>query len=357
MKTKLELIKNYPIESLKNWGDYFGYPENICKEMTDMTDCDWQNAKIGVLDDFGFQMIRYLINIKKVPLQNIYFLVSENDETKVELMKKWYSNFVENEISSIYNINMSFDLIIANPPYGQNATLAKDIITSILNSGPKQTVLLMPLSGFKFFKKYDWLKEVTFLKENPFGDATFTSDLTISLFEKNANKIKNYEDLNKMNHPETFKWIEVNAKYPSPIEYWEYKTFSSSHMTLEETKEYGKKFDRDRLFIQTSRNAYDNVHSRNGGAFDIEFNLKGADLTVSDQYLILFKSKIEKDNFCKWYYETAWSDKNALIRRLLKMISQTCGVRLIEMIPHVDWSRSWTDEEILKELGLPEDFL
>ena len=82
MKTKVDLIKNYPIESLKNWGDYFGYPENICKSMTDMVGdaFNWKGAKIAVLDDFGFQMIRYLMNAKKVPLQNIYFLVSEGDE-------------------------------------------------------------------------------------------------------------------------------------------------------------------------------------------------------------------------------------------------------------------------------------
>ena len=33
------------------------------------------------------------------------------------------------------------------------------------------------------------------------------------------------------------------------------------------------------------------------------------------------------------------------------------GEGYLELFPQVDWSRSWTDKEILKELGLPEDFL
>jgi len=144
MKTKLELIKNYPVESLKNWGDYFGYPEAICEKMTDMvSDVDWANSKIAVLDDFGFQMINFLINTKKVPLQNIYFLVSEVDENKIDLMKKWYSVFVENEVLSVYNINnMSFDLIIANPPYAKNTYI--DILEAIKTTNPKQITFLCP---------------------------------------------------------------------------------------------------------------------------------------------------------------------------------------------------------------------
>lgn len=146
MKTKIELIKNYPVESLKNWGDYFGYPEAICKSMIDIAGTtDWQNAKIAVLDDFGFQMINYLINTKKVPLQNIHFLVSESDEAKVELMKKWYSVFLENEISSVYNINNMFDLIIANPPYGASthAKIAKALMDI---KSAKEYIFLCPTS-------------------------------------------------------------------------------------------------------------------------------------------------------------------------------------------------------------------
>lgn len=137
MKTRLELIKNYPIEALKNWGEYFGYPEGICKEMTDMVDCDWLNTKIGILDDFGFQMINFLIKVKNVPLQNIYFLVSEEDPVVFEKINKWYSNFVENEILQIYNINdMSFDLIIANPPFERSlhAKILQSVYCSCKNS-------------------------------------------------------------------------------------------------------------------------------------------------------------------------------------------------------------------------------
>jgi len=32
MKTKIELIKNYPVESLKNWGDYLGILKSFVKK-------------------------------------------------------------------------------------------------------------------------------------------------------------------------------------------------------------------------------------------------------------------------------------------------------------------------------------
>lgn len=148
MKTKLELIKNYPTEALKNWGDYYGYPEVICKYLTDMAGSafNYQNAKIAVLDDYGFQLTNYLIKVKNVPLQNIYFILSEEDETKVELMKKWYSNFIENEIFSyVYINNMTFDRIIGNLPY-KASTHAK-IAKFLMDKGiAREYVFLCPTS-------------------------------------------------------------------------------------------------------------------------------------------------------------------------------------------------------------------
>lgn len=118
MKTKLELIKNYPIEDLKNWGEYDGYSRSHLQKMADMVSStfNWQAAKIAVLDDFAFQLTNFLIEKKNVPLQNIYFLVSEEDENRAEVMKKWYSALLENEVLSCYHIvkDVSFDLIITN---------------------------------------------------------------------------------------------------------------------------------------------------------------------------------------------------------------------------------------------------
>ena len=60
----------------------------------------------------------------------------------------------------------------------------------------------------------------------------------------------------------------------------------------------------------------------------------------SARYFILKDAK-EKKNAVDWFYGS---------KLFLKGIPNSC-------FPHVDWSKSWTDQEILAEIGLPEDFL
>lgn len=214
MKTKLELIRNYPIEALKNWGDYFGYPEAVCKNMVDMaTATDWQNAKIAVLDDFGFQMIKYLIKVKNVPLQNIYFLVSEEDEFKVELMRKWYSNFLENTTIQTYNIDMSFDLIIANPPFDRSlhAKILQSIYSTCKNS---KIVYLCPDSLLSGMSRNcinarkcteEALSEYKFLGPVDFGGAKPVVSLFV--FDLHSAKKKTFEDCRNSKRSEEEKSI------------------------------------------------------------------------------------------------------------------------------------------------------
>ena len=57
----------------------------------------------------------------------------------------------------------------------------------------------------------------------------------------------------------------------------------------------------------------------------------------------------EKENIINWWYNS-------------KIASKLCwGLKKQSFgrgyLPRVDWSHPWTDAEILKELGLPEDFL
>ena len=369
MKTKLELIKNYPIESLKNWGDYFGYPESICEKMTDMVDStDWQNAKIGVLDDFGFQMIRYLINVKKVPLQNIYFLVSEEDETKVELMKKWYSNFIENEIFSIYNINMSFDLIIANPPYGLSNSIAKKIIPVLLEKA-KDVVVLVPKNTYKSKALWEKVAKINVIKENVFEDAS-VQNLTIAKLSKGNSNELDFEELILTEKQKVLrKAIKAyNTVHPTKLirkvpfgNKIDPKTYKIGEVTLEDAIKQG------RIFANTVWTPLDGVHTNQ--AHDWVCNLQNKwpkeyfdKMPVN---LTLFPNKQERDNFSKWWYSCLEKEQGKKLRRgltnacldLIRDCRSANGEGYLELFPQVDWSKSWTDAEILKEIGLQEDFL
>ena len=383
MKTKIELIKNYPIESLKNWGDYFGYPEAICKSMVNMAGTtDWQNAKIGVLDDFGFQMINYLINVKKVPLQNIYFLVSEEDEAKVELMKKWYSCFLENEVLTIYNIDNMFDLIIANPPYGKQGTLSIPLINTFLKMHDKDMCILAPLNNFskggflKFAKEIKYIEEQVFdveicelccAKLNRNFEGTFNKkdivlkgkqlQLANALLQYNKTHEKHWEKLTGFNRFDPEKKLSTSQNW---------KGFCKKDDTNLNA------YNEGRVFMSTTWTPSNGVH-KDKESWDFKCNFEhiypfgiGA-RPKTDRILdaFVFETKEEKDNFQNWWYSCLDGEiynKNSLCNCILhiieKAVSRSAGSEgYLTYFPNLDWSRSWTDQEILKELGLPEDFL
>ena len=357
MKTKLELIKNYPIDALKNWGEYFGYPEIICKEMIDMVDCNWQKAKIAVLDDFGFQMVNFLIKVKNVPLQNIYLLVSEEDPIVFEKINKWYSNFIENKIFQIYNINdMSFDLIIANPPYHNR--LYKSII-EVCHKYAKETCVLCP-----------W-EFVDHKVEKRFQDFI---DRNLSALEKIDNSKREFFDIGKDNlgivclgeKRLNLKDFQTNRSYKSKvtdllIQYNEDKNNFKVYVQPNRNPDKFKgKLNTANCFAKACRGGF-HFGGRN---FDYIFNttkdpkiiFSGEDGLKIGQDIILLdlENSNKKANLVKWIYNSKLA--LFLVEEGLKDSRTTLG-SFQTLIPFVDWSKSWTDQEILKEIGLPEDFL
>ena len=362
MKTKVELIKNYPVESLKNWGDYFGYPEAICKKMISMTDCDWQNAKIAVLDDFGFQMINFLMNVKKVPLQNIHFLVSEGDEAKVELMKQWYSCFLENEVFSIYNINNMFDLIIANPPYGYASTLAIPI-TKMCMKQSHEVVCLAPLKAFRGPEVepfVEFLENIGNL-EDYFTDATLSN---ICITHITPGRIYERDFFRTYILTKKQQQIQQAIDDYNNSHSFSYKAQSNIIGPEFYEKLYLPNFEK--IFLITWRGEGDGVHKKGGK--DMMHNLEGkiTECVGGSASGLMFKTKQERDNFAKWWYSCNEKrdnkDKIGLTNFLLDLICAFAGGGgrmkfYFENFPAIDWSHPWTDTEILKELGLPEDFL
>lgn len=388
MKTKLELIKNYPIDALKNWGDYFGYPEVICKEMTDMVDCDWQNSKIAVLDDFGFQMINFLIKVKNVPLQNIFFLVSETDEAKVELMKKWYSNFVENEISSVYNIDNMFDLILANPPYGKSSSISREIVNKISEMQTfASAVVLAPLNTFSNVTNH--LRTISFIGnvsdyfeaacpnlcmaflswfklekvnnvnvKQPFTDA----EKKEKFLNKDFEGVKKYLHI-KGSDLDLYKAIQKYNKSHKPF----YKELLQ--MLYASNKKRYSHIPESLIFVVPIWNPADGVHCSDSedwahNRFNKPIDWREA---KSAPWGIVFEDRQKFENFRNWWYSClnnlkGKKEKIGLTNKCLEMLAKVGNGgpsinKYPEYFPNLDWSRSWTDKEILKELGLSEDFL
>lgn len=368
MKTKLELIKNYPIEALKNWGDCFGYPETICKEMTDMAGStfNWQNTKIAVLDDFGFQVINFLIKVKTVPLQNIYFLVSEEDEVKAELMRKWYSNFLENNVLQIYNIDMSFDLIIANPPYGKSSSLSKKIVSTILeNKVAKEMIALAPPKTF--YGCLDYSKELKCVssylnKIFVFEDASVETLFLDHIVAEKQNKYKEPSDFLLDEKHKVFRnaVIEYNKTHSNELEYKSWMcTLQGKEKGLFDNLEDSKIFLVP-IFTPSPLNGV----ARQGESYEhnvlkkpIEYKKRS-----SAPFILYIKNDAHCNNFSNWWYSAKKRREGGLINFMFDILFILYGgdpslLKYVEVIPNVDWSKNWTDQYILKEIGLPEDFL
>lgn len=98
-----------------------------------------------------------------------------------------------------------------------------------------------------------------------------------------------------------------------------------------------------------SKEELKNVVVRNYPKHKSPSNPKG---TLIRGQFIFFNTSIEKDNFTDWYYRNG---KNGLAHKLIIGLGKTGGV-ITPAIPRVDWSRSWTDEELLLDFGYtPEE--
>jgi hypothetical protein len=74
-----------------------------------------------------------------------------------------------------------------------------------------------------------------------------------------------------------------------------------------------------------------------------------------NQTVTIFNTSAGKSNFVKWWHSAEMSGKYrhcGLSTILLRWMNKTTGCKYDYIIPRVDWdSRTWTDEEILKDYG------
>ena len=282
-----------------------------------------------------------------------------------------FLEFIEEEMRkvSIEEANMSFDLIIANPPYGKSSSLSKKIINTLLeNKVAKEMVVLAPTNTYKI-PELKYVQSIVRVDGHAlFGDASIY-DLCLTRMTKEIGPYKDYASL-------VLDEKELDL-------YRNIRVYNESHPThFKVEKDFmGCKKDWNRMFAfsfainnggSTDVKPWSEIvdltpytEKHQGPTADIKFNF-GNDFeayynnlrgNVSYPRLIDMGSTQEKSNFKNWYYKAG-----RLVNRIRSIISQCENITprpqcYIDYFPHVDWSKSWTDQEILKEIGLPEDFL
>ena len=308
-----------------------------------------------------------------------------------------FLEFVEVEMQKtskeIEGTNMSFDLIIANPPYGKSSSLAHQIITVSKNLA-KESIWLVPVNTCKYKDVIESCKNITVfdsLDSNVFGAITGTlSILEIAPSTRNKNII--YEDLILEGMDRKLQELRKSTKaYNERIGTKSIYAIDGTYLlkkynkTLKEASKQTlpKTFekianrnvkdlrDEGYCFYNTVRSTVDGVHFTDG--YDRRYNFEGiwddkVD-TVRSGDLLCFESKEARNNFRDWWYSCTkkYASKvecnrrgltNMYLTLLGNCVSWGAGIGYyVDYFPQVDWSHPWTDQEILKEIGLPEDFL
>lgn len=359
IKKFIDFIENYPIVSLKNWGDtFYGYPEEVLEKMWNMVDNSKEEKlkkKICVLDDFGLQVHKFLIK-KGVSPENIYFCISNEDESFLEIVKAVYSKLANSDrICSIFSLknvfgdNNMFDLIIANPPYGDKSSLCKRI-SNIVYLCAETCIVLEPFGGvencYSCCESFERIKEPWKL----FPDAGISNLNIFKLKPRAMNDFKTLEDF--VNKDNWFgEYLKLNRSR---------KAVYDRRTANVKCKE--QKLDEKRIFYLPNwlvqhiashgpliDKSLDNLHNVYGAKID--WNTPS--VRTSGDRFIYFKSRTEFRNFRRWVYK----EKRLFTKICERMWFVGNKAEFEKFLPHVDWSHPWTDQEILKEIGLPEGFL
>ena len=274
------------------------------------------------------------------------------DETFLKKLETCFENYIMN--------NMSFDLIIANPPYGKSSSLSKKIVNKMLECKvAEEYVVLAPWKTFEenLERIKNWKNTI-----NVFEDVDIKGLAIATLNQKSVNVYKSFTDLlltKKLN--QLYKAIQdFNSKSTCKyaIEAFDRK------LTDTDFEMYSKR----NVFLFTIRCANNRVHILDS-AKDCQFNLLHKALKdVAPGFhdmLITFETKQELQNFTDWWYKepgTGEAAQKTLIYNLFEIIvcmtGSSAGTKWYkEILPNLDWSKPHDDAEILKEIGLPEDFL
>ena len=281
-----------------------------------------------------------------------------------------------------------FNKIIANPPYGNKSSLSKKIVNSLLkNKVAKEMVVLAPRNLCKDSKI---LAHVATYQgtENCFTDAIIgrlaitrlvpvaVNKYTYESISLNRKQLELLSAIRKYNscHDAYFHAVDGNCfskKWSLQLKDTNSRIPLSGNLKNIADKKLAGLVENFQCFFKTTWTPFDGVHISD--SHDIRYNLDNVfNEKVKEGWfkgrhgdLFVFKDRVSRENFNKWWYscrELYGKERKGLTNYILGMLSEavsrSAGVgSFYEYLPHLDWSRPWTDQEILSELGLPEGFL
>ena len=343
--------------------DYFVFAGNTIDTVINMI----QNraAKDAVVvDDLGLQIVDRLY---QKGLKNITLILTRIPKEHLafvsELIKGTFPN-IKLDIKHLEEIDyMKTDLLISNPPYGKiGAEITKKIIDTV---DFKEYINLLPANDYKrvngLWNYQSDMRPGSKPGTSAFSDAAVTThiarvhktkvntmtddDFTIAQFiDPQLNKYfkKNY-------NRSYYAFDEFDCGRGDNVLNWTVeKTFvlagrDINHRAMPKSKTCSS-YRWNVLEDMTNKEFVDkHIVSRavKGNFIEVEFSG------------INFKSSIEKKNFVKFIYT---GNEAKFVQKLFTAINCDGGSFIVHHIfPKVDWTRSWTVEEILKDYDYTEE--
>ena len=295
--------------------------------------------------------------------------------------------------------NMSFDLIIANPPYGKRGTLATTIIKSFMKFAEECSVLCQPRSiektgVYEHVIKADIVDNIfdaglgklavskirndyTEGKQVLYGKREIQeTDITFQIRKFNDNRLNGIASTVTVPNRNPVKYRELVASGKLFL----FGVFDMEHAVQDPNKTHGLSVDLN--FYRRKLQWAGEVNKNGNDCYAFEFSSKKAKEKFRDVFFDIpkvgFWSKLieQADEYSKgmpkvenyvpfidWEHldeSSLWkiSKEKAFLVELIKESGQKIVLAYLKAKnENLDWSHPHTDAEILKEIGLPEDFL
>ncbi len=315
----------------------------ITKFIRDHFKLEYANKKVLLINLFDEQFVNVLQYSGCEVVQ-----ISKYFEDKADL-----GNYIMEELKNYMGIK--FDLIIANPPYGKiGANITKTIIDNI---DYDEYINLLPANDYirndtKDLYKYVDLDSMTAINKG-FSDAAVTTH--VAKITKKPHRYISWEEFQIENYID-----------PSLTKYF-YENRNRSHYAIDA----GRRPQFSSLTVEDNTNTILlGIRDMNHGHLSYSKTcdtylwnaLKQVDLaklksnigktgsanTQASHYFITFATTVEKDNFAAFMYSATGFK---FLSKVFVAMNVDSMVATKVFLPKVDWTRSWTVEEILADYG------
>ena len=340
--------------------DYFVFADDKIDEIVDISQNKAAKDAI-VIDDLGLQIVDRLYHkglkhitliLARLPKELFHFIS--------DLIKRTFPN-IKIDIKHIEEVDhMKTDLLISNPAYGAIGANITDTLRQKIDY--KEFINLLPANDYKRNKTKDLFKYQSDMMpiSNGFTDAAVTTHAarihkgTVEDPAPNINMTLDEFERSQYIDRSLDKYFEENSKrQPTVIDKYLPSRDLVKQIGPERSLIFTKRdVNHKHLPYSKKVNSYKwNVESSITADYLINNTAVAFNNAVSIEMLICATS-LEKINQANFYYS---EDGFKFISKLFTAVNVDSRIDLTKILPQVDWTHSWTVEEILKDYGYTEE--